>query len=76
MRKDICFNINQLILTTLHRLQLSIQTKTIKIPIMNVFTNFIPNKLITIDDKDPPWMNDVIKNKIKKRLFLSTIKEI
>ena len=43
---------------------------------MNVFTNFIPKKLITIDDKDPPWMNDVIKNKIKKRDFLSTIKEI
>ena len=37
--------------------------------LMNVFTNFIPNKLITIDDKDPPWMNDVIKNKIKKRDF-------
>ena len=39
--------------------------------LMNVFTNFIPNKLITINDKDPPRMNDVIKNKIKKRdLFL------
>ena len=36
---------------------------------MNVFTNFIPNKLITINDKDPPWMNNVIKNSIKKRDF-------
>ena len=34
---------------------------------MNVFSNYIPNKSITIDDKDPPWMNDEIKNKIKKR---------
>ena len=23
--------------------------------------NCIPNKLITVDDKDPPWMNESIK---------------
>ena len=34
---------------------------------MNVFSNYIPNKLISIKNKDPPWMNDEIKNKIKKR---------
>ena len=34
---------------------------------MNVFYNYIPNKWITIDDKDPPWMNDEIKNKINYR---------
>ena len=33
--------------------------------ILNVFTNFIPNKFITCDDRDPPWINDNIKNKIK-----------
>ena len=27
---------------------------------MNVFYNYIPNKWIAIDDKDPPWMNDEI----------------
>ena len=32
---------------------------------MDVFSNYIPNKLITTDDKDPPWMNDEIKNKFK-----------
>ena len=43
---------------------------------MNVFTNYIPNKLITIDDKDPPWMNDEIRNKIKKRdLFYQQLKK-
>ena len=26
--------------------------------------NCIPNKLITVDDKDPPWMNENIKKKI------------
>ena len=34
---------------------------------MNVFSNYISNKLITMDDKDSPGMNDEIKTKIKKR---------
>ena len=43
---------------------------------MNVFTNYIPNKLITIDDKDLPWMNDEIRNKIKERdLFYQQLKK-
>ena len=43
---------------------------------MNVFSDYIPNKLITIDDKDPPWMNDKIKNKIKKRdMFYQQLKK-
>ena len=32
--------------------------------LVNLFSNYIPNKLITIDDKDPPWMNDYIKRNI------------
>ena len=32
--------------------------------LMNIFYNYMPNEWITIDDKDPPWMNDEIKNKI------------
>ena len=32
--------------------------------LMNIFSNYIPNKLITVDDKDPPWMNESIKKKI------------
>ena len=39
--------------------------------LMNVFTNYIPNRLITIDDKDPPWMNDEIRNKIKETYFIN-----
>ena len=35
--------------------------------LMNVVSNYIPNKLITIDDKDPPWMNDYIKRKIMEK---------
>ena len=33
--------------------------------ILNVFTNFVPNKVITVDGKDPPWMTDFIKSKIE-----------
>ena len=32
---------------------------------MNIFSNFTPNKLVTFDDRDPPWMNDFVKSKIK-----------
>ena len=35
--------------------------------ILNVFTNFVPNKAITCDDRDPPWINDNIKNKIRRK---------
>ena len=31
---------------------------------MNIFSNYIPNKFITIHDKDPSWMNEYIKRKI------------
>ena len=30
----------------------------------NIFSNYISNKLIAVDDKDPPWMNEYIKRKI------------
>ena len=33
--------------------------------ILNFFANFVPNKVITCDDRDPPWINDNIKNKIR-----------
>ena len=34
---------------------------------MNVFSNFIPNKLVTFNDKDPPWISEYLKKKIKSR---------
>ena len=27
--------------------------------LMNIFLNFTPNKLVTFDDRDPLWMNDM-----------------
>ena len=35
--------------------------------LLNIFPNFIPNKIILCDDKDPPWMNDEIKKLIKRK---------
>ena len=32
---------------------------------MNIFSDFAPNKLVTFDDSNPPWINDFIINKIK-----------
>ena len=33
--------------------------------LMNMFSDFTPNKLVTFDDRNPPWMNDFVKSKIK-----------
>ena len=34
-----------------------------------LFSNYIPNKLITVDDKDPSWMNESIKKKIMAKKY-------
>ena len=38
--------------------------------LMNIFTNYFPNKYITTDDRDPTWMNETIKIKIKLKKSL------
>ena len=43
--------------------QVSILNETI----LNVVSNYVRNKYITIDDKDPIWMNETIKLKIKAK---------
>ena len=41
--------------------------------LINIFSNYIPHNYVTIDDRDPPWMTEKIKNKInlKKSLYKS-----
>ena len=41
--------------------------------LMKIFSNYISNKCITIDDRDPPWVIKTMKNqiKIKKSLHKS-----
>ena len=43
------------------------QVVTLNETILNVFRNYVPNKYITIDDKDPVWMNEIIKSKIETK---------
>ena len=35
--------------------------------ILNIFRNYAPNKYLTIDDKDPVWMSETLKSKIKAK---------
>ena len=37
--------------------------------LMNIFSNYIPNKLTAVDEKDPPWMNESIKEKIMVKKY-------
>ena len=43
------------------------QVEILNNTLMNVFSNFIPNKLVTFNEKDPPWMSEYLKKKIKWR---------
>ena len=47
---------------------LNAQVLTLNEVILNVFRNYVPNKYITTDDKDPVRMNETIKNKMKVRI--------
>ena len=47
-----------------------VQVSVFNNTLMNIFSNCIPNKYVTIDDRDPPWMNEAIKNKIKLKKSL------
>ena len=46
---------------------LDAQVKALNETILNVFRNYVPNKHITVDDKDLVWMNEIIKSKMKTK---------
>ena len=46
---------------------LDAQVKALNENILNVFRNYVPNKYITVDDKDLVWMNEIIKSKMKTK---------
>ena len=46
---------------------LNTQVSILNETILNVFSNYVSNKYITIDDKDPVYMNETIKLKIKAK---------
>ena len=46
--------------------------------LLNIFQNFIPNEIITIDENDSPWITTKIKSKIsqKKDLYSQFIRNV
>ena len=52
------------------------QVMTLNEVLLNISRNYVPNKYITIDDKDPVWMNDTVKSEVivKNLLFKQYIK--
>ena len=49
------------------QLEINAQVAAFIETILNVFQNYVPNKYITIDNKDPVWMNKNIRTKIKEK---------
>ena len=35
--------------------------------LFNIFSNFVRSKVVTVDERDPPWINEEIKCKIKSK---------
>ena len=50
--------------SSLNNLNVNKQASVFNETIMNIMSNFVPNELITCDDRDPPWKNRYIKNLI------------
>ena len=44
--------------------------------IVNIVQNYIPNKCITSNDKDPPWLNDYIRHLINQKKYLRRTKDL
>ena len=38
-----------------------------KLFILNIMSNFIPNEIVTMDDRDPPWINIKIKSLVENK---------
>ena len=52
----------------LDQLDINAQVPAFNETILNVFWNYVPNKYIAIDNKDPVWMNENKKQRSKKKI--------
>ena len=59
------FNCERAFLNTSVNEQVNIVNRTI----LNILSNFIPHKTIVCDDKDPPWINNLIKTLIQEKML-------
>ena len=46
---------------------IDIQVSIFEVCVLNLFRNFVPNKYVVFDDKEPVWMDQAIKQLIKER---------
>ena len=53
--------------TLLHNKTVHKQVSIFNETLMNIFSNLIPNKYVTFNDRDPPWMNDFVKTKLNSK---------
>ena len=42
------------------------QVRKLNDTVINIFSNFLPNKIVTLDDRNPFWMTEYIKTKIQQ----------
>ena len=45
----------------------NLQVKSMNEALLNIFSNFIPNKIITVRSRQAPWITQSIKNFIRKK---------
>ena len=53
--------------SALNYIEANDQVSVFNSTILNIISNFILNETITCDDRDPPWINSVIKNLIRAK---------
>ena len=45
----------------------NLEAKSLNETVLNIFSNFIPNKIITVRSRQAPWITQSIKNCIRKK---------
>ena len=53
--------------STLNYIDANDQVSVFNSTILNIVSNFIPNEIITCDDREPPLINGFIKNLIRTK---------
>mgnify|MGYP001793479390 CR=1 FL=1 len=53
-----------------HDLTIDKQVELFNNHLLNICYNYIPHETITINDKDPPWIDSIVKKKIEEKNFL------
>ena len=43
----------------------------LKNTLLNIFRNYIPNKIVKCNYRDPPWITKQIKSKLKNRSIIT-----